>query len=57
MRLTYGIEVKESNDVYIGAAEEAAATMIAAGIPGSFVVDFIPICKLASQEPGYPHIT
>jgi len=43
MRVTYGIEVKETNDIYITAAEKAVHTMSATANPGSFVVDTLPI--------------
>ena len=43
MRVTYGIEVMETNDVYIAAAERAMDTMIETGIPGTFLVDSLPI--------------
>ena len=43
MRMTYGITLKESNDLYIQVAEEAAESIIQAGLPGQFAVDFIPI--------------
>jgi len=45
MRITYGIQIEESDDIYINAAEEAAESMIQAGIPGRFIVDFIPLCE------------
>ena len=47
MRITYGIQTEESNDIYLKAAEEAAESMIQAGIPGRFIVDFIPLCEYA----------
>ena len=44
MRVTYGIEVMESDDIYIEAAERAMDTVIITGVPGAFVVDRLPIC-------------
>ena len=43
MRVTYGIEVTEENDIYIEAAERAMETAIETGIPGTFIVDSLPI--------------
>ena len=43
MRVTYGIEVQERNDIYISAAERAVDTMSVAGLPGAFIVDSLPI--------------
>ncbi|KAF8874029.1 cytochrome P450 [Infundibulicybe gibba] len=45
MKITYGIKVKEDNDPYIEVAEQAVGGMAAAGVPGAFLVDFIPILK------------
>ena len=47
MRITYGIQIEELDDIYIKAAEDAAESMVQAGIPGRFVVGFIPLCKYA----------
>ena len=44
MRVTYGIEIKETNDIYIANAEKAVHTMSEAGNLGSFLVDALPIC-------------
>ena len=43
MRVTYGIEVKESDDIYISTAELAMHTMIETAVQGTFVVDYLPI--------------
>ena len=45
MRVTYGIEIKETNDIYIDAAEKAMNTMIETAVPGAFLVDLIPWLK------------
>ena len=45
MSVAYGISVKESNDPYILNVEEALKGIAEAGIPGAFLVDFIPILK------------
>ena len=43
MRIVYGIEVKESNDIYITIAERAVNSVIEAAAPGSFIVDHLPL--------------
>ena len=43
MRVTYGIEVMETDDIYIEAAEKAVKTAIKTGVPGAFLVDSFPI--------------
>lgn len=43
MRVAYGIQVDDSGDRYIAAAEEAMDSLSQAGVPGAFLVDTIPI--------------
>ncbi|PPQ75950.1 hypothetical protein CVT26_005853 [Gymnopilus dilepis] len=45
MRISYGIAVEDSSDPYISRAEEALKGLAVAGIPGSFLVDMIPLLK------------
>ena len=45
MNIAYGINVKESGDPYISNAEEALIGLAEAGIPGTFLVDLIPVLK------------
>jgi len=45
MSVAYGISVNESDDPYILNAEEALNGLAEAGIPGTFLVDLIPILK------------
>ncbi|KAF8154532.1 cytochrome P450 [Crassisporium funariophilum] len=45
MNIAYGINVKESEDPYISNAEKALHGLSVAGIPGTFLVDLIPILK------------
>jgi hypothetical protein len=53
MDIGYGIPVQESDDPYILIAEEALEGMSAAGIPGAFWVDLLPILKyVPSWFPG-----
>ncbi|KAF8883964.1 cytochrome P450 [Infundibulicybe gibba] len=50
MNITYGIKVKEKDDPYVEALETALEGVTEAGVPGAFLVDFIPILKI--QEEG-----
>ena len=43
--MTYSINVQPSNDPYIKIAEEAMGAVAELLIPGSFLVDIIPILK------------
>ncbi|KDR79209.1 hypothetical protein GALMADRAFT_137092 [Galerina marginata CBS 339.88] len=45
MSVAYGISVKESDDPYISNAEGALMGLAEAGVPGTFLVDLIPILK------------
>jgi hypothetical protein len=45
MNVAYGIKVKDSDDPYILNAEEALYGLAEAGIPGTFLVDFLPFLK------------
>ncbi|KAJ7844804.1 cytochrome P450 [Mycena leptocephala] len=45
MDVTYGIDVRSSDDRYIGIAEEAMHGLSVASIPGTFLVDTIPALK------------
>ena len=53
MKITYGIDVQESDDPYILRAEESLRGLHEAAIPGAFWVDFLPILKyVPSWFPG-----
>ena len=53
MKVTYGIDVQESNDPYIHLAEESLTGLNQAGVPGAFWVDLFPILKyVPSWFPG-----
>ena len=41
MKVSYGIDVQESNDPYILVAEEAMRGVSEAGVPGAFLVDVL----------------
>lgn len=53
MSIAYGITVKGSEDPYILNAESALYGLAEAGVPGTFLVDFIPWLKyIPSWFPG-----
>ena len=45
MSMTYGIEIKDTNDPFINLAEAAVKSGSEAAVPGAFLVDVIPILK------------
>jgi len=45
MSMTYGIQIKDSNDPFINLAEAAVKSASEASVPGAFLVDVIPILK------------
>jgi hypothetical protein len=47
MRISYGHEVSDKGDIYVTLADEAMQGLGAAGIFGTFLVDYLPFCKLA----------
>jgi len=50
---TYDITVNDSDDAYISTAETALNGLAAAGVPGSFLVDYLPLLKYTpSWVPG-----
>ena len=53
MKISYGIDVIESDDPYISLAENALDGLNEAAIPGAFWVDLFPILKyVPSWFPG-----
>ena len=53
MKITYGIDVQESDDPYVSLAEEALNGLDEAVIPGAFWVDLFPMLKyVPSWFPG-----
>ena len=53
MKISYGIDVKESDDPYISLAENSLSGLNEAAIPGAFWVDLFPILKyVPSWFPG-----
>jgi hypothetical protein len=49
MSMTYGIQIKETNDPFINLAEAAMKSASEAMIPGAFLVDVIPILKYVPE--------
>lgn len=47
MSIAYGIDILPENDPYVKMAETAASNINAAGVPGAFFVDFLPICAFS----------
>lgn len=57
LSIAYGIEVKEHNDPYVIAAEEAAGAVSATLNPGSYLVDLFPFRKfLTNGSFSYPDL-
>ena len=53
MKITYGIDVKESGDPYISIAEEASTGFAEAAVIGAFWVDILPLLRfIPSWVPG-----
>ena len=53
MKITYGIDVKESEDPYISTAEVALSGVAEAGVIGAFWVDIFPLLRFVpSWVPG-----
>lgn len=46
LRISYGYQVKESNDPFIGLADRAMDGISQATTPGAFMVDILLLCKL-----------
>jgi hypothetical protein len=47
--MTYGIQIKDSNDPFINIAEAAMKGVSASTAPGAFLVDVIPILKYVPE--------
>ena len=53
MSVSYGLPVLESEDPYIALAEETVRGGSEAGVPGTFLVDLLPVLKyVPSWFPG-----
>lgn len=45
MSIAYGLDVQPKDDPYIATAERGVHPLVAAGVPGAFLVDAIPALK------------
>jgi len=45
MSIAYGLDVKEKGDPYVATAERGVHPLVAAAVPGAFLVDAIPALK------------
>ncbi|KAF8068005.1 cytochrome P450 [Lyophyllum atratum] len=53
MSIGYGLEIQPTNDKYIETAEHGIKPLVAAALPGAFLVDVLPILKyVPSWMPG-----
>ena len=49
MSIAYGLEVQDKNDPYIKTAEQGVHPLVAAGVPGAFLVDALPFLKYVPE--------
>jgi hypothetical protein len=53
MSLSYGIDIQPKDDPYIQTSTEGVHPLMAAGVPGAFLVDTLPVLKyVPSWFPG-----
>ncbi|TFK25339.1 cytochrome P450 [Coprinopsis marcescibilis] len=53
LKIAYGIEIQAKNDPYVRVAEAAVHTLLAAAVPGAYLVDAIPLLKyIPAWVPG-----
>ncbi len=45
MMISYGHQIDPKDDHFVSIADQALASMSKAGIFGSFMVDYFPLCK------------
>lgn len=45
LSIAYGIEIQQENDPYLAVSEAGVLPLVIAGVPGAFLVDFIPLLK------------
>lgn len=49
MSVAYGLEIKPKDDPYIQTAERGVHPLVAAAVPGAFLVDMLPILKYVPE--------
>jgi len=47
--ITYGLDIEPVNDYYLETAEKGVRTLLEAGIPGTFLVDSLPLLKYVPE--------
>lgn len=55
MGIAYGIDIREENGRYLKIAEEALVSTNTAGVPGTFLVDFLPFRAYNTVHLNSPH--
>lgn len=45
LSIAYGIQIKQDHDPYLEVSEAAVLPLVIAGVPGTFLVDSIPLLK------------
>lgn len=46
MSIAYGFEVKKPEDMFLSVIDKALAGLQIAALPGAYLVDVLPICKI-----------
>jgi len=49
MSISYGLNVKPTDDPYIKTAEQGVHPLVAAAVPGAFLVDTLPLLKYVPE--------
>ncbi|KAF5349137.1 hypothetical protein D9756_009446 [Leucocoprinus leucothites] len=49
MSVAYGLDIKPKNDPYIQTAEKGVHALVAAAVPGAFLVDMLPFLKYVPE--------
>lgn len=49
MSVAYGLDVQPQNDPYISTAEQGVHPLVAAAVPGAFLVDTLPFLKYVPE--------
>lgn len=55
IKISYGHEVSDNGDFYVRLADEAMQGLGKAGIFGTFLVDYLPLRKLAATKGIHDH--
>ena len=52
LSIAYGLEIQQENDPYLEMSEAGVLPLVIAGVPGTFLVDSIPLLKYV--PPWFP---